>query len=296
MGHEAEDQEIETEELEVTLEEGQETEQTQEEGEEAGEVEIVLEGETHTQEQKPKGFQRRVRRFNRRLQEKDDRIAELEGQLANRVPQSVSEMPLPPTEESVGYDTEKYQQAMAQYRQDFQNWQANQLNAAIQTRETGLQQQQAKRSVDKALSSYYDDASKLGVDGFDEAEDSVIDVLGGDVLKEIIPRFKDKAPAAVFFLSKNEDKLFELKEALDSDPVEATMLIGALRDRLKVQRKTKSQAPEPDTELKGGKVPTKPSALQRELDRAREQAGQTGDISEVLKIKKEAKAQGIDLE
>lgn len=299
MGEEAEKLDTEVQDLETP--ETEVVDEVVEGGEEDGELEVILEGDTHTQDEQkssPKGFQKRIGRFNRRLTEKDQEIAELQQRIAGMaqpVQTALTAMPLPPTEESTGFDGEVFKVAQAQYVQDMTLWNQNQINLSISQSNNGLKLQQQARTAEKSISKHYENAGKLGANDFDQTEDAAVEILGDALAKEIIARTGDKSAAIMYYLGKNEAKAFELKDALENDPTEATMLVGELRANVKVQRKRKSQAPDPETKVEG-QPPKGQSTLQRALEAAREEAGQTGDMRAVMKVKRDAKAQGITLE
>lgn len=308
MGESAEEleqQPAENLEAEQKPPEGQELppEGDEQQGDEEGPLEVILEGETPTQEQKPTGFQssKRRNRYARRLDEKDEVITGLQNQInqlqQQSTPAPVADVPIQPSKDDFYNDDAGYNLALNQYRSDVTNWQASQTTALVQQQQNGVQVRQQQAKAQKAINSHYDQAAKLGADDFVDVEGAAIDILGESVVRELIPLLGEKSAATLYYLGKNEDKALEIKDALDRNPTEATMLIGALRDRIKTQRKTTSQAPAPETQVEG-KAPGGNSALQRRYDAALEDAkqGKGGALTDRRKIKAEATAQGITLE
>ncbi len=308
MGESAEEleqQPAENLEAEQKPPEGQELppEGDEKQGDEEGPLEVILEGETPTQEQKPTGFQssKRRNRYARRLDEKDEVITGLQNQInqlqQQSTPAPVADVPIQPSKDDYYGDDAGYNVALNQYRTDVTTWQANQTTNLVQQQQNGLQNQQRAMQSQKAINSHYDQAAKLGADDFADVESNAVDILGESVVREMIPILGDKSAAIMYYLGKNEDKAFEIKEALERNPTEATMLIGELRGRIKTRLKTKSQAPAPETQV-AGKSPAGTSALQRRYDAALSEAleGKGGALNERRKIKQEAEAKGITLE
>ena len=275
-----------------------------EESLEATEDVIVLAGEesqTSTSEA-PKGFRRRINKLNSRLDDRDQEIDKLQrenellkqtGQLS-RVPASVvNQMPIPPTQEECGYDEQVFAQKMNEYHRNQAAYNQRMIEAAIDQRENGLKREQYQRKLNDSVDSHFDRADKLNVSDYATVQDQVVDVLGEDLVKEIISRCPKNSEMVLYHIGKNPDKLYNLKRLAKEDPTELTMMIGELRTGLKLEKR-KSDAPAPETKIEGG-APKSASQYTRKLEEARELAAQTGDMSQLLAIRREAEAAGVNL-
>lgn len=144
----------------------------------------------------------------------------------------------------------------------------------------GLQMQQTR---------HYEMADKLGVADYEEIEDKAIEILGKNVVNQLISG-NDESHKILYFLGKNPKRAADIADLIKTQPIRGVMELGALGEGLKVirQKANLNQAPDPDTELAGGS-PTKGSSYERKLDELREQASKTGDMKALIAFKKESR-------
>lgn len=132
---------------------------------------------------------------------------------------------------------------------------------------------------------HYQRADKLKVKDYDATEDKAIEILGQDIVKQVMAA-TDKSAEILYYLGKNPDKAESIKELIATNPVQGVFEIGALSRGLEVRPKAQSKpAPDPDTELEGGSSP-KSNDYEKKLDELREKARETGDLGPVLAHKK----------
>lgn len=282
-----------------------ETDQAQQTDDEQ-EVEIVLDGDDGSQ---PKhktnlGVHRRIKNLNAKVDAAKEARTQAEEELAlerersrmwRLAAEGKSQQPeLPEPPDPFDFDGAKdpaYRQAYADYTQKIVD------NTLAKQKAS---QPKPEPQVDTALlqkqEAHYERAAKLGVKDYEQAEDVALDVLGKDIVNHIIASSR-KSSELLYYLGKNSGKAEEIKELLSSPKttVKGVLEIGRLEARLKPQPKAKTNPlPDPDEELEG-KTGGSTNPLQKKLDAARSKMGDGSRMDEILKIKKEAKAQGVTL-
>lgn len=143
--------------------------------------------------------------------------------------------------------------------------------------------------LQKKQASHYERAEKLGVKDYETIEDKAIETLGLEFTNHIIEYFND-SQNILYYLGKNPKDAEVLRGLLDENLVLGVAEIGRLRSEIRVRPK-KQTTPNPDTELEGG-VPKNATANDRKLDKLREEASKTGDMTKLIAFKRELKAKG----
>ena len=152
-----------------------------------------------------------------------------------------------------------------------------------------------KKSFERRNADHIRKSIALDASDYNATEDAVIDIIGQDMVDHIITA-TDDAHLVLYYLGKNVHEAESLKDLLDTDLVKGVMQIGRLEAIAKGSPIVKSKpTPDPDEELKGGSPSAaKTDKFQRELDKAREAAGErSGDMQAILDIKKRAKKAGV---
>lgn len=308
MGIEAEEQDVNTDELTeeqkaaaAAAEAGQEERPGEQTAEEEESVEIVHADDSPASDdegKKPKGPPRRIRKLLERNQRMSDeaeaREAEnrlLRMQLERLAGTEKKDAPKePPTLESCGYDEQKYQQAVADY---YAGTSRSLIGEELKKLATSQQQEQYQRERKSAIEAHYERADKLKVPDYDDAEAKAVEVLGRETVEDIAAQ-ADDSELLVYYLGKNPAKAEEIANLVRINPVKATFALGKLASGLSVRGKTtKTQTPDPDSpESAGG---GSGGSWEKRLEKAREKAAQTGDMSHVQRLKKEARAAGVNL-
>lgn len=183
-----------------------------------------------------------------------------------------------PTIEECDYDTELFEDKLSTW---FEN-----------KRAFDLQEQQKQVEADKkakewqAVKSDYDTKkAQLKVSDYELAEDVVVDTL--DVVQQniIMSGAKDSA-LLVYALGKNPKKAKEMSEI--KDPVKFAFAIARLENELKV---TTRKAPPPEKTVSSGGTP-KSSNSDKTLERLRDEAIKSGDMSKLVAYKNQLKQKG----
>jgi hypothetical protein len=99
---------------------------------------------------------------------------------------------------------------------------------------------------------HYKRAIQFGAKDFAATEDAAIEILGDDVVNEVINNFDD-SQVILYYLGKAANKVEaeQLASLIKSNAVQGVAALGALRQELKVVTNGKTPAPNPDDELEG---------------------------------------------
>lgn len=180
-----------------------------------------------------------------------------------------------PTLEACEYDTDAFEQKLEQ-------WHEQKRVVAEQERkkqEDGAKAQQAWQST---LDNYGKAKASLKVGDYEEAEFSAQEILSVTQQGVILSGAENPA-IVVYALGKNPKKAKEL--ASITDPVKFAFAVAKLETQMKVApRKT---APLPESTVKGS---ARTSGSDETLDRLREKAAKTGDMSPVIAYRQQMKA------
>lgn len=280
--------------------EGEEDVAVLEEGqEETEEVEIVREG---SQPSKPgqSGFRKRINKLNAKIQTANDEtnVANTENarlreenrilQQANQAQQNQQVLKKPnPDEFDLGTQDPDYQRQDSAYTQALvQKEVSRQVSESTKQTTVSTGQNQQRQELVKKQEGHYERASILKVKDYSDTEDKAIDILGNDVVNQIISNFDD-SPHLLYYLGKNPQEAEKIASLIESNPILGVAEIGRLRSEIKVKPKTKSNAPNPDEEIEGKSgAPTDP--FQRKLDKLREKAtsGNKKDVDALFDFKK----------
>ena len=277
----------------VIEDEGQETEQTtdeyqsegdQDEGQNAedgeGESDEVIvsigeeapppEEQTHAPE-----WVRELRKTNRELQRQN---RELQNKLQTTAQTETKPVVLGPKPklEDHDYDAEKFELALADWFE--RKRKADEIKAA-QEAEVMNQQKAWKAKLD----SYGRAKAELRVKDFEDAE-AVAQELFNVTQQGVVLQGADNPALVIYALGKNPKKAKELSEI--KDPVKFAFAVAKLEKELKVTNR--KAAPPPERVVSGtGRVS---GAVDSTLERLREEAARTGNMTKVLQYKRQKQA------
>jgi hypothetical protein len=219
---------------------------------------------------------RDLRKQHRELQRKV-REYEAKEQAAPVGPKPVG--PKPKLEDH-DYDTDRYETAL-------ESWYAQKAAADKAEREAQKQAEEAQRAWQAKLDGYGKAKVELKVRDYDEAEHTVMETL--NVTQQgVVLQGAENPALVVYALGKNPKKAKEL--AALTDPVKFAFAVAKLEAQLKVTPRTK--APAPERVLPAGTAPVS-GGSDTTLERLREEAARTGDMTKVVAYKRQlaAKAQ-----
>lgn len=271
----------EEEELVVTTEEeeGAETETVTEEPEaeeEEAEELVVSIGEEESPPQEREEAPQWVKDLRKSHRELLRKNRELEAKVGAPAAPQKPALPDRPKLSDHDYDEDKYQAAL-------DGWYAKkrEIDGFEETQKKA--QQEERERIEATHKTYREAASTLKVEDFKEAEEEVVTALS-QVQQGLILNGADNAPLLVYALGKNPKRLAEL--AAIKDPVKFAFAAAKLEKDLKTSNR-KSEKPAPETVVKntGGAV----VGSSKTLERLREEALKTGDMSKVLAFKRAQK-------
>jgi hypothetical protein len=244
------------------------------------EVEVSI-GDKPVQAEEPKqsapAWVRELRRRERELQRE---VRELRAKA--QTPQQAENQPpavgAKPKLEDHDYDAEKFEVALA-------GWFERKRQADEYAAKQKQSEEQQKQAWQARLDAYGKAKASLRVRDYDDAEASVTETL--NVTQQGIIVSGSENPALVTYaIGKDPAKLKEL--AAIADPVRFAFAVAKLETQLKVNPRKPAAAPEvivkSTTRLAGG-------SHDQVLERLREEADKTGDLTKVIAYKAKLKAQ-----
>lgn len=269
-----------TEEDELVAKPGEGDEQEPETGTEAlaedagdGEEELVVQiGEEESPPQESESAPQWVKDLRKAHREALRENRELKAKAGTPAAPQKPTLPDRPKLSEFDYDEDKFQAAMDSWmtkKSEIDNFETSQRTA----------QQEAQKQVEATQNAYRESAKSLKVKDFKEAEDEVVTSLS-PTQQNLILAGADNASLLVYALGKNPKRLAEL--AAIKDPVKFAFAAAKLEKDLKTSNR-QSEKPAPETPLRSsGPV----VGASKTLERLREEAQKTGDMSKVLAFKR----------
>ena len=282
------DQEIDTTDDDTAVIEDEATEQSEaqadseqaETTDDEGESEevVVSIGEEAPPPEEPAHAPEWVRELRKSDREKSRRIRELEAKLqatAQTETKPVTLGPKPKLEDH-DYDADKFEEALATWFE--RKRQADEANAR---QEAEVMNQQ--KAWQAKLDGYGKAKAELKVKDFEDAE-AVAQELFNVTQQGVMLQGADNPALVVYALGKNPKKAQEL--AAIKDPVKFAFAVAKLEKDLKVTNR--KAAPPPERIVSGtGRVS---GAVDSTLERLREEAARTGNMTKVLQYKAQKRA------
>lgn len=244
-------------EAESEEQEGEESEGDEQEAEEDVELFLgdeKLESPTSEPEVKDTDL---VKNLRKEIQERNKKIHELEKQKSAPAV-SVDEQLVMPTLEDADYDDAAYQKKVIEYLE---------RKSAHEKAKAEREAAQAKllEVHNQKLAQYRENASKLGVKGFAEAEKAVLEEVPENIQGAIL-HYADKPEIVVLVAGLNPAIRKQLAET--TDPVALGKLIGSIEAKAKLLPKSKQNKPAPSAQVKGSQGAGKQSAVDADFNKA----------------------------
>jgi len=220
---------------------------------------------------------RELRRVNR---EREREIKELRDKLAAKeaTPPPATDPGKKPTLEDHDYDTEAYEREIT-------TWYERKRNADAEiTRQLQTEQEQQKAWQAK-LEGYGRAKAELRVPDYEEAE-AVAQSTFSVPQQSIIVAGAENPALLIYAMGRSPAKAKEL--AAIFDPVKFTFAVAKLEAQLKVTPRKAPPAPEKQIRSTGG-VPVS-GAVDSTLERLRDEAAKTGDMTKVIAYKRQKAA------
>lgn len=246
------------------------------EGEGDDDVVVSIGEESPPQEEETRApeWVRELRKANR---EKERKIRELEAKL-NATATETKPVALgpKPTLEACDYDSEEYEKKLADWYEQKRHADAAEAEAQAQ------RDAEAKAWQDK-LDAYAKARASLKVRDYEDAEAFALETF--NVTQQgIVLQGSDNPALIIYALGKNSTKAKEL--ASITDPVKFAFAVAKLETQLKVTNRKAAAAPERTISTGGGRIS---GSVDSTLDRLREEALKTGDMSKVMAYKRSKK-------
>ncbi len=246
------------------------------EGEGDDDVVVSIGEESPPQEEETRApeWVRELRKANR---EKERKIRELEAKL-NATATETKPVALgpKPTLEACDYDSEEYEKKLADWYEQKRHADAAEAEAQAQ------RDAEAKAWQDK-LDAYAKARASLKVRDYEDAEAFALETF--NVTQQgIVLQGSDNPALIIYALGKNSNKAKEL--ASITDPVKFAFAVAKLETQLKVTNRKAAAAPERTISTGGGRIS---GSVDSTLDRLREEALKTGDMSKVMAYKRSKK-------
>ncbi len=218
-----------------------------------------------------------VKDLRKQNREQQKRIKELERSMQAPAAQgeTATAPPRKPTLADADYDTGAYEAKLDE-------WYVAKAAYDRQASERQRAQDEVKGAWQAKLTGYNAAKAELKARDFDDAEAVIADTLSV-TQQGIILDGAEKPALLIYALGKNPKKAAEL--AAITNPVAFAAAIGRLEASLKVTQRKPSAAPEP---IPSGNA-RKTGAVDNTLERLREEAAKTGDLSKVMAYKRQQK-------
>ena len=243
--------------------------------EEVDEDEIVISiGEESPPQEEEARAPKWVRELRKSNREKERKIRELEAQLnANVTETKPVALPAKPTLEGCDYDSDEYENKLAAWYEQKREYDAAEAQIEAQ------RDAEAKEWQDK-LNSYAKAKASLKVRDYEDAEAFALDTF--NVTQQGIVLQGAENPAhLIYALGKSQKRAKEL--ASINDPVKFAFAVAKLETQLKVTNRKAAAAPERTITSGGGRIS---GSVDSTLERLREEALKTGDLSKVMAYKR----------
>lgn len=183
----------------------------------------------------------------------------------------------PPTLEQCGWDEAEFRKQTAAHLKKEREIEDRQAQQAADVRK---HQEEAQARV----TTYKTQQKALKVKDFTEAEDDVCATLS-EVQQNLLMAGADNTALVVYALGKNPEKLAELAKI--TDPVRFAFAAGKLEKDIKVQPRKGNTKPQPEQITRS--TASMSGGGNSALDAARKKAEQSGDYTEVNRIKQQLK-------
>jgi hypothetical protein len=240
---------------------------------------VTIAGESPPQEEEEKQAPEWVRNLRKNYRELQREKRELEERLKSVSPAPENNPVVPgkkPTLEDCDYDSDRFENELADWFE--RKRQSEEAEAKLRAK-----QQEEAESWQKKLAGYNESKTGLKVSDFQDAEETVLETL--NVTQQgIILQGAQNPAIVVYALGKNPKKAKELGEI--TDPVKFAFAVAKLETQLTVT--SRKQAPPPEKKINGNGSLDSSNA---QLERLREEAARTGDMTKVIAYKRQLKNQ-----
>ena len=219
------------------------------------------------------GWVKELRKANR---EKEKRIRELEAKLTQTTEKKPVALGAKPKLEDFDYDADKFESALA-------DWFERKRQADTEAQNLQQAEQAQKQAWQEKLEGYGKAKAELKVRDFEDAE-AVAQELFNITQQGVVLQGADNPALVIYALGKNPKKAAELAKI--EDPVKFAFAVAKLEKELKVTNRKAAPAPERMISSTGRVS----GAVDSTLERLREEAARTGNMTKVIQYKAQKRA------
>jgi hypothetical protein len=219
------------------------------------------------------GWVKELRKANR---EKEKRIRELEAKLTQTTEKKPVALGAKPKLEDFDYDADKFESALA-------DWFERKRQADTEAQKLQQAEQAQKQAWQEKLDGYGKAKAELKVRDFEDAE-AVAQELFNITQQGVVLQGADNPALVIYALGKNPKKAAELAKI--EDPVKFAFAVAKLEKELKVTNRKAAPAPERMISSTGRVS----GAVDSTLERLREEAARTGNMTKVIQYKAQKRA------
>ena len=193
------------------------------------------------------------------LEKERDEKAALQAQITAQKPAVVPDAPVEPNPDD--FDLGRDDKAFISADRAFNRYETKKeiLSEINQNNKQNAQSQQVNDRAGRlkeATDSHYERAGNIQVDDYLAVEKRAINILGKEVAEAIVMDF-DATEALLYHLGENTDKAREVSRMFkDGKPVKGLRFLARLEEEVRVKKKTKKFAPDPEGEDERGKPPS----------------------------------------
>ena len=241
-------------------------------------VVIEIEGESPPPEDDAKapGWVKDLRKSHREQQRENRQLKEQLAKLSSAAEPTAVELGKKPTIEGADYDSAVYERQLIDWFEK---------KRAVEERQKSIEaeRQKEQEAWNATLETYGQNRKSLKVKDFEDAE-AVAQELFSVTQQGVVLQGADNPALVIYAIGKNPKKAKEL--AAIKDPVKFAFAVAKLEKELKVTpRKT---APPPEKVVTG--TGRSSGAVDSTLERLREEAARTGNMTKVIAYKRQKKA------
>ena len=219
------------------------------------------------------GWVKELRKANR---EKEKRIRELEAKLHQTPEHKPVVLGPKPKLEDHDYDADRYEAALT-------DWFERKRQADTEAQKVQQAEQAQQRAWQEKLDGYGKAKAELRVRDFEDAE-AVAQELFNITQQGVMLQGADNPALVIYALGKNPKKAAELAKI--EDPVKFAFAVAKLEKELKVTNRKAAPAPERMISSTGRVS----GAVDSTLERLREEAARTGNMTKVIQYKAQKRA------
>jgi len=241
-----------------------------------GDEEVTPGGE----EKKTPQWVKDVRQVNR---EKEAENRELRRKLERYESQKEETLGDKPTLSDCKFDNDVYER-------ELDSWYDKKNRIERKRAEAERVKKEQEQNWNSQLANHHKKAGDLGLPDFEDAQNNVQASLTQTQMGIIVHAAENSA-LLVYALDKDPQALTRIA-AIKDDPIRFTSAIAKLESKIKMTKRPRETAPPPEGRVEGsGGPPAMDGNTDATLEKLREKAAKTGDLSEVVAYKAKLRAQ-----